>query len=125
MRLLLDTNAYLRLVAGSRLPARVHRALAKASNEFFFSIVSAWEIAIKPDLGLSPAAVETGVSEMGGVLLPIRLSHLTALTRLPMYREHRDPFDRLLIAQAVSEDLTMISSDTRFSSYAGLRVLWD
>ena len=122
---LLDTNVFLWMLGGDTLPRPVERALEKAATEYYVSIVSAWEIAMKPTLGLKPSDVEAGITAMGARVLPIRFGHLTELSAMPMFGDHRDPFDRLLIAQAISEGLRMISSDRRFPRYKKLRLLWD
>ena len=125
MRLLLDTNAFLRWRIGSPIPLPVERALNRRDTECFVSIVTAWEIANKPTLSLSATDVEAGLARMSAILLPINFKHLDELSRLPLYKNHRDPFGRMLIAQAIAEDLSMVSSDTRFADYKRLRVLWN
>jgi PIN domain nuclease of toxin-antitoxin system len=99
--------------------------LDRDDTECLISIVSGWEVVMKTVLGLSAAQVEGAIAAMGATLLPVRFQHLEELSRLPSYPNHRDPFDRMLIAQALSEDLPIVSSDTRFSEYKSLRVLWD
>ena len=124
MRLLLDTNAFLRLTVDRPLPKAVQSALNRRDAECFVSVVTAWEIANKPTLNLSTADVETGIAKIAAILLPIKFQHLDELSRLPLYTNHRDPFDRLLIAQAIAEDLSIVSSDMRFGKYKRLHVLW-
>jgi PIN domain nuclease of toxin-antitoxin system len=124
VKLLLDTNVFLRWMSNTPLPRVIERQIAKNGTEKFVSIVSAWEIVMKPQLGLSAADVEAGIAAMGSVVLPIRFRHLDKLSGLAIYQDHRDPFDRILIAQALAEDLSMVSSDTRFGGYKGLRVIW-
>jgi PIN domain nuclease of toxin-antitoxin system len=80
---------------------------------------------MKPKLDRSAMDVEAAIEEMGAVLLPIKFKHLNELSHLPVYEQHRDPFDRMLIAQAFAEGLSIITSDMRFTGYKGLRVLWD
>ena len=122
---LLDTNVFIRVLAKRPLPRPVMRVLEKPGSGFYVSIVSVWEIVIKPRLGLTLSDVEVGIASMSAQVLPIRISHLEALSELPMFEHHRDPFDRLLIAQAISEGLRMISSDDRFPDYKKMRLLWD
>ena len=122
---LLDTCTFLRLMAGQRLPILVERALEGSSVECYVSIVSVWEIVLKPKLGLDAVDVEAGIAAMGARLLPIRIPHLAELAQMPLFEIHRDPFDRLLIAQAVAENMRIISSDSRFPLYKKLRLLWD
>jgi PIN domain nuclease of toxin-antitoxin system len=125
LRLLLDTNAFLRWMVGEPLPLSVERALNRRDTQCFVSIVTAWEIAIKHSLSLSAHDVEIGIARMSAILLPIGFQHLDELSRLQAFTNHRDPFDRLLIAQAIAEDLSMVSSDMRFGNYKRLRILWD
>ena len=80
---------------------------------------------MKPTLELTPAWAEAAMTSMGASLLPIRFSHLDELSKLPFRADHKDPFDRMLIAQALAEDLAIVSGDTRFTSYNRLRVIWD
>jgi PIN domain nuclease of toxin-antitoxin system len=80
---------------------------------------------MKPQLGFDSSDLVAGIARMGAQLLPITFAHLTELLALPLFPDHRDPFDRLLIAQAISEGLRMVSNDTRFSDYKKLRLLWD
>jgi PIN domain nuclease of toxin-antitoxin system len=99
--------------------------MRRRDTECFISIVTGWEIAMKPALSLSSAEVKAGIEATPATLLPITFEHLDEYSRLPTYTNHRDPFDRLLIAQAIAEDLSIVSSDTRFAYYKRLRVLWD
>jgi PIN domain nuclease of toxin-antitoxin system len=125
LRLLLDTNVFLRWVGGSAVPRSVERVLTRRDTECVVSIVTGWEIIMKPKLGLTPTEVEAAIGEIPAVLLPIKFKHLNELSHLPPYEHHRDPFDRMLIAQALAEDLAIISSDARFAAYKRLQVLWD
>lgn len=125
MRALLDTNVFLRWLSDSPLPRPVERILKKRDTGLIVSIVTGWEILMKPKLGLSAGDVEAAIKEMGAVVLPIKFAHLHRLSQLPVYEHHKDPFDRMLIAQAFAEDLPVLTSDVRFSEYSGLRVVWD
>lgn len=124
MRLLLDTNVFVRWLLDAPLPGSISRLISKPGNEKLVSIVSAWEIAIKPKLNLSAADIEAGIEAMGAVLLPVKLSHIDALYSIQAY-DHRDPFDRMLIAQALAEDVAIVSSDQRFAEYKRLKLIWD
>jgi PIN domain nuclease of toxin-antitoxin system len=124
VKLLLDTNALVRWKVGRPLPPPIERVLTRRDTEIFISIVSGWEIVMKAALNLSAADFESGIEEMQATLLPVRFHHLDELARLPYYADHRDPFDRMLIAQALAEGLALVSSDMRFSVYKRLRVLW-
>jgi PIN domain nuclease of toxin-antitoxin system len=127
MRVLLDTNAFIRAVSGT-LPVKIERRLLKPGTEFLISIVTPWEIAAKQELhrmGFTHPVVVSKISEMGARLLPISLEHTAELYQLPLH--HKDPFDRIIIAQALVEDCPLVSSDQRFPLYSstGLKVLWD
>jgi PIN domain nuclease of toxin-antitoxin system len=117
VRLLLDTHALLWWLAdeGLSLPAR--DAIADPANLVFVSAASAWEISIKKALGklTAPDDLEGQVDASGFSPLPISLAHGLAAGQLP--RHHEDPFDRMLIAQAVAEGLTIITRDKRFEDY--------
>ena len=126
MRLLLDTHALIWwLMDDPALPEAARDAIASPDNDVYVSYVSAWEIAIKRQLG----KIEFPLEDFEDILatnqfepLPIRLEHLLALGDLPMH--HRDPFDRLLIAQAKNGNLTLISRDRNMRAY-GIRLLWN
>ncbi len=125
MRILLDTNVLVRGMAGVKLPRAVQRILNAPGSKFVVSIASAWEIVNKPNLGRSVKDIHQAVTGINAALLHIQLAHLEELAKLPYRRNHHDPFDRLLIAQALSEDIPILTSDTRFEEYPGLRVIWD
>jgi PIN domain nuclease of toxin-antitoxin system len=126
MAVLLDTHAFLWWTQdGPRLSSRARRAIAR--GECFLSIASCWEIAIKVSLGglrfdrpLSRFFAEqlpaTGVS-----LLPVQLRHVMRVSELPFH--HRDPFDRMLAAQAQEEGLRIVSCDSSFDAY-GVERVW-
>ena len=121
MRLLLDTNALLwALLRPSRL-GRARHAIEDPTNDVLVSIVCAWEIAIKLALGkLSAPPNASGwlprqLAAKRFTLLPIALEHALAVEHLPPH--HRDPFDRLLIAQATIEGLTIVTGDPQFAAY--------
>jgi PIN domain nuclease of toxin-antitoxin system len=126
MRLLLDTSALLWALAGDRRLGKARTAVADRRNRVFVSAASAWEIAIKVGLGklqVPPDVTSWLPSELAAAQmtpLPIVLDHACAVENLP--RHHTDPFDRLLIAQALHEDLMIVTGDAQFSRY-GVRVL--
>ena len=122
MRYLLDTNALLWFLADDKkLSRRSRQLIESSSNESFVSIVSLWEIAIKTGLGkldlaepfeqMFPEQLHLNSIE----ILDITVNHLIKLTTLTLH--HRDPFDRLIIAQGLVEGLPIISVDTIFDAY--------
>lgn len=119
MRLLLDTHPLLwALVEPERLSAGAAAAIAAEESEVFVSIVSPWELAIKTARGnlTPPGDLEAQLNEMRFTLLPISLRHTEAIASLPHH--HRDPFDRMLIAQAQIEGMTLVSSDREIRRYS-------
>jgi PIN domain nuclease of toxin-antitoxin system len=103
----------------------VERLLSRRDTEIVISIVTGWEIVMKASLGIGADDFEAAIGEAGATLLPIKIRHLEELSRLSMLPEHRHPFDRMLIAQALAEDLPIVTGDERFPAYKRLRVLWD
>jgi PIN domain nuclease of toxin-antitoxin system len=127
-RLLLDTHTFLWWVNDApELSIAARKAIANAGNECFLSIASCWEMAIKSSLGklslTKPVErfVNDLITENGFRLLNIDLRHAAKVETLPFH--HRDPFDRLLLAQAITEKLTIVSADSMFTSY-GVKLLW-
>jgi PIN domain nuclease of toxin-antitoxin system len=122
VRLLLDTHLLLWAAASSKRLSREARELIEdEANEVHFSAASMWEIAIKSALGRSDfrmdvAAMAAALPVMGLVELPVTASHAVAVTRLPVI--HRDPFDRLLIAQSVVEPLVLVTNDAVLARYS-------
>ncbi|MBA3553379.1 MAG: type II toxin-antitoxin system VapC family toxin [Gemmatimonadales bacterium] len=116
MRLLLDTHVLICWDEGRRLSAPARRAITDA-DEVFVSAASAWEVATKVGLGrLRPTrTVEDAVGESGFVELPVTFQHASRVAFLPLH--HRDPFDRLLAAQAEVEGLTLVTRDPAFEPY--------
>lgn len=126
MAYLLDTNAFIKWIRGD-VPSQVKRKISRTSAEVYLSILTPWEISIKPlfkKTGFTTDKVEEAMREIGATLLPIKLEHVAVNSSLPYFENHKDPFDRMLIAQALSEGLIMISSDQRFELYPDLRLLW-
>ncbi len=128
MRLLLDTHALLWLLDGdAALSPAAHTAISDAQNEKLLSVSSLWEITIKT--GLGKLALKQTLPEFLGLVeqtravqpLAIRPPHLLRLATLPHH--HRDPFDRLIIAQALSENCTLVSRDGQLDAY-GVSRLW-
>jgi PIN domain nuclease of toxin-antitoxin system len=128
MKLLLDTHTFIWFVTDHpRLSVTAKALIESGNNEILVSIVSLWEIALKMSLGkLNMGAtfdqlIPQQLIENDMTLLPIEVSHLYQLVQLPFH--HRDPFDRLLIAQGVSAGLPLISRDPQFDAYPVQR-LW-
>jgi PIN domain nuclease of toxin-antitoxin system len=128
VKLLLDTHAFLWWVGASReLSRKARTAIGSARNECFVSVASAWEIAIKVSLGKLriEGALDRFLPEQlavnGFLALAIDLKHTARVATLPFH--HRDPFDRLLIAQALEEDLKVVTADSTFADY-GLTRIW-
>lgn len=120
MRILLDTHIALWAVVGSRaLPARAREAIL-AADEVLVSVASVWEVAIKHSIGKGEMPVSAGQAlqafeDAGYQLLDIKPAHVTHLERLPLL--HKDPFDRLLVAQAQVEPLTLVTADEQVGRY--------
>lgn len=128
MKLLLDAHTVLWYAAGdSRLSPTARAAIDDVANDNFVSMASLWELAIKAGLGkleLRPdftGFIQRAVTANGFEVLPIELSHLGRVVALPQH--HRDPFDRLLVAQASWEGMTIVSADEILDSYGATR-LW-
>ncbi len=119
MRLLLDTHVVLWwLDDPNQLSAEAREAIAEPTNEVFVSAVTAWEIAIKRSLGklTAPSDIATAIIDAGFDELPVSSRHAWALESLPPH--HRDPFDRMLIAQTIEENCTLVSRDAVMSPYS-------
>lgn len=121
MRLLLDTHAFLWWDNDELPPLVTHRI--QQADEVYVSAVSAWEIAIKVGLGKLTAKVElaSAIADYGFLPLPISLEHAGATRKLPTL--HRDPFDRMLIAQAIFEQLVLVTDDRLIRAYR-VKTLW-
>ena len=118
MRLLLDTHVLLWCLADSpELSADTRGLVIDGSNEVAVSVASAWELAIKQATGKprAPDDLAEALEDAHLMPLPITLQHALAAGALPMH--HRDPFDRMLIAQALIEGLTIVTRDVRFEPY--------
>lgn len=123
MNLLLDTNALLRwLNAPEELAGDARRRIADPSNDVYVSAVAAWEIAVKVGLGklAVPPDVRSWLPDRLNadrfLPLPITLEHALGVEQLALH--HRDPFDRLLIAQGIVEEMTIVTRDRVFDRYA-------
>jgi PIN domain nuclease of toxin-antitoxin system len=119
MKLLLDTNVILWwLTDDARLGPKVRSHLADGTNDLFASIASLWEVSIKHSTGKLSATsglIASWLNDLGIAVIPIKLSHLSALEQLE--RLHRDPFDRLILAQAQVEGARIVTSDAMMQQY--------
>jgi PIN domain nuclease of toxin-antitoxin system len=122
VNLLLDTHAFLWWDAGSLAKRVVDRI--RSADRVFVSAASAWEVAIKEALGKITvrATFSEAIADYGFDELPVRMVHTEAVRALPPH--HRDPFDRMLVAQASVEQLTLVSRDPLLAAYA-VSVVWD
>ncbi len=123
MKLLLDTHLLL-WAAGDpdRLSADARGMISEVENELFFSAASLWEIAIKSGLGRDDFQADArllrrGLLDNGYSELPIGSEHVVAIDILPQI--HKDPFDRILVAQAMVEGITLLTSDSLVAQYPG------
>ncbi len=128
MRLLLDTHLLLWAVGqSSRLPSEARRLIADPANEIYCSSASLWEIAIKlglrrKDFQLDLGELRRALADMGVIELPVTGAHAERLLDLPSV--HKDPFDRILVAQALAEPLLLLTNDGYMRAYGDLvRVL--
>jgi PIN domain nuclease of toxin-antitoxin system len=127
LRFLLDTHTYLWWLGRPDLVSRdATDIISDEANEIFVSIATFWELAIKSSLGKISLSKDvhslaTELPSDGFVLLPINSEHCSAVANLPFH--HRDPFDRMLLAQVLVEDFTLLSCDREFGGYP-VRVVW-
>jgi len=126
MRLLLDTHVLLwALLRTERLTGEFQALLQHSDNDAFFSSASIWEIAIKTGLGredfrVDPMHLAQEARRVGFLELPVRADAAARVLELPYH--HRDPFDRLLVAQAITEDMQLYTADRRLLLYSNLVV---
>jgi PIN domain nuclease of toxin-antitoxin system len=128
MRVLVDSHVLIWYVdQDSLLSPPAHAAISDPANELLFSAGSLWEIAIKLGLGKLGLSLPfrnwmtTAISDLGLIVLPITIEHADVQAGLP--RHHGDPFDRLLVAQALVEKVPLVSADATFDLY-GVRRIW-
>jgi PIN domain nuclease of toxin-antitoxin system len=124
MRILLDTHAFLWAISDDARLGDVSRSLIfDQAERVLLSQISLWEIAIKhalarADMPVSAAEACSWAEASGFDLLPLALAHILTLEQLPLH--HRDPFDRLLVAQAISEPFTLLSADAALVPYGAM-----
>lgn len=128
MNLLLDTHSFLWFFEGNAMLSRkAKKAIENVENNKFVSIASIWEIAIKLSIGKLTLAInleelKKEIVRNNFEILPLDFEHINGLSKLELI--HKDPFDRIIISQAISEDYTIISRDTNFQLYSELKLLW-
>jgi PIN domain nuclease of toxin-antitoxin system len=130
VRLLLDTHSmYWYIEDDSQLSGRARTLIQDASNEILVSPASYWEIAIKINIGKwrlnrpYEEFIDIGLNQYGFQVLPILPTHTARLIGLPFPQGHRDPFDRLLVAQVLVEQIPIVSADSPLDAY-GVTRLW-
>ena len=130
MKVLLDTHAFLWWInQHERLTAKALDTIGAGRNEIFVSVVNVWEIVIKAKGGRfhlpgDLASFLNGqIAENSFQILPIQMPHALRVYELPDHPRHKDPFDRLLVAQALSEDMPVISADGLLDQY-GIERIW-
>jgi PIN domain nuclease of toxin-antitoxin system len=124
MRLLLDTHIFLWAVSGNKLLKPAARRFIESADQVYVSAASIWEVAIKARLGkiaVDPDELVAAIDSSGFTELPVRAAHAAGVSRLDQH--HNDPFDRLLVAQAVAEPLKLVTADAVLARYSDLVVL--
>ena len=124
MRLLLDTHVFLWAVAGSPLLKPAARRTIESAEQVYVSAVSIWEVAIKARLGKIAADADdlvAAIEASGFVELPVRAVHAAGVAGLAPH--HNDPFDRLLVAQAIAEPLRLLTADAALLPYGNIVTL--
>jgi PIN domain nuclease of toxin-antitoxin system len=124
MRMLLDTHVFLWAITGNALLKSPARRSMERAEQIYVSAASIWEIAIKVRLGKIDVEAEDLVGSIGAsgfVELPVRAAHASGVAKLPLH--HTDPFDRLLIAQAMAEPLRLLTADAKLARYSELIML--
>lgn len=126
MKLLLDTHALIWFLDGSeRISGRARTHIEKNGNTSYISIASIWEMAIKLSLNklqmtMPFETLKDYITDNGFQILPLRFDHALQVSRLPFH--HRDPFDRIIIAQGMVEKMPLLSADHQFDHYAIERI---
>jgi PIN domain nuclease of toxin-antitoxin system len=121
MRYLLDTHyAFWWQTGDPRLSDKVRELVQSNNEETFVSRASFWELTLKAGTGklrINLPVFERQVEAMGFIWLPIENSHILQLAELPTFPDHKDPFDRMLVAQSLSEPLILLTADTKLARY--------
>lgn len=117
---LIDTEIFIwGMEKSSKLSSKIEKILENPENQIFISVASIWEIVIKKAKGRLklPKSIEEGINNAGFKTLSIEITHVLGVGKLPNYKDHNDPFDRMLISQARVENLTLITSDQKMWKY--------
>jgi len=129
MKLILDTHVFIWWACEpEKIPAETLKAIQDSSNEVFFSSAVSWEVQIKLAIGKITfhepweIIVRREVGKNSFQVLPVTLEHTFSLHRLPPI--HEDPFDRILVAQALTEKCTLVTNDNLISDYPDVAILW-
>lgn len=128
MNYLLDTHTFLWFLEGNNtLSSKARIIIENADNTIYVSIASIWEIAIKISISklkliVNLEEVKTEIVKNNFEILPLDFEHIIELTNLEQI--HKDPFDRIIISQAISEKCTIVSKDSNFDFYNNVNVLW-
>lgn len=130
MKLLLDTHTFLWFISGNpKLSAHSRQLIENIENERWVSIASLWEMSIKASIGklklnlTFPEIIRNHINDNAMTLLHIKPEHLEIVRSLPFH--HKDPFDRLIIAQSQWENIPVLSCDEVFDDYADMQRIWD
>ncbi len=130
MRLLLDTHTFLWFIGGNpKLSGHARQLIENTENERLISIASLWEMSIKTSIGklrlnlTFPEMISEHIDDNAMKLLHIKPEHLDIVRSLPFY--HKDPFDRLIIAQSQSENIPVLSRDEAFDDYDNTQRIWE
>lgn len=128
MNYLLDTHTFLWFLEGNiNLSSKARKIIENPNNTNYISIASIWEVAIKMSLeklklDIKLEVLKTEILKNNFEILPLDFEHIIELTNLEQI--HKDPFDRIIISQAISEKCTIISKDSNFGSYKKVQILW-
>jgi len=128
LRLLLDTHVFMWAITGDpRLSADASRTFTNPNNEVLLSVASVWEIVVKAAAGKLPfprpvsSNLRAELKKTSTAVLPMLLQHALQVEKLPLH--HRDPFDRIILAQAIEEKIPVVSNDQKFRLYP-VQLLW-
>lgn len=128
MKILLDTHTFLWWVAeDAQISLKAKEIIANPDNKIYFSVVSAWEIIIKVGTGKLSLSeppetyIPSRIASSQFEILPVQMPHILKINTLPNF--HKDPFDRLLIAQSLVEDLSLVTIDNAISQYP-VKTIW-